>query len=246
MDTIKAIIIDDEKRARSVLNALLERNCPNVSVVDSCADLLTGVASIKEHQPDVVFLDIQMPNHYGYEIVNHFEEIDFEIIFVTAYDSYAIKAFEMSALDYIVKPIERTRLVSSIAKLSGKLSSQNKLDEYRVFIENIKSNKGQKIIIPELGNRRIVELKNINAIQAEGAYTHVHLLNEPKIVLGKNLKYFEGLLSDNDTFFRTHRSWLVNLGHVKSLKKTDLTITMKNDIIAKISKGKIDAFQLSF
>jgi two-component system LytT family response regulator len=243
LETIKAIIIDDESRARNVLNTLLERNCPNITVIDSCPDLIAGVASIKAHKPDVVFLDIQMPKFYGYEIVNHFDQIDFEIIFVTAFDNYAIKAFEMSAMDYLVKPIERQRLVSAVNKVSEKLNHQKKLEEYRVFVDAIKNKASDKIIIPELGNRRIVELDRINSIEAEGAYTHVHLINDSKITIGKNLKYFENLLSDNPSFFRTHRSWLVNLKHVKSLHKTNLNISMALDIVAKISRSKLDEFE---
>ena len=243
MQSIKAILIDDEKRARNVLSTLLERNCPSVNLVAACSDLLSGVEAIKAHKPDVVFLDIQMPKYNGYEIVNHLDCIDFEIIFVTAYDNYAIKAFEMSALDYIVKPIDRHRLVSSIEKMKDKMHRQNRLEEYRVLVDAMKQKTNDKIVIPELGNRRIVELEHIISIEAEGAYTHVHLSNDAKITIAKNLKYFEKLLSDHRIFFRTHRSWLVNLKHVKNIHKSNLNVSLTKDIQAKISRNKVVEFE---
>ena len=109
MNKIKAIIVDDEKRARNVLDQLLSRNFDNIEVVAQCADVPSAVEEIKRLKPDVVFLDIQMPNYVGYELVNFFDKVDFDIIFVTAFDQYAIKAFELSAIDYIVKPIDRNK-----------------------------------------------------------------------------------------------------------------------------------------
>ena len=243
MSTIKAIIIDDEVRAQNVLNTLLERNCNDIQVIDKCSNLEEGVKSIKNNQPEVVFLDIQMPNYNGYEIINFFDEITFEIIFVTAYDQYAIKAFELNALDYLVKPIDRTKLINSVNKLSEKVNSSNKLKEYELLIDSIKSKEIKKIILPELGNRRVVKLENIIAIEADGAYTKVHLLNKEPIILGKNLRYFENNLDESIRFIRTHRSWLINSNHIKEINKTSLEVFLSKDIIAKISRNKLDEFE---
>jgi len=243
MDNIRAIIVDDEQRARDVLSKLLERNCPSVTVVSTCVDVLSAVEKIKEVQPDVVFLDVQMPNYAGYEIVNFFDEINFEIIFVTAFDQYAIKAFELNAIDYLVKPVERLRLVSAVERVSAKLGQEKSKEEYEQLLCSIKEKEFKKIVIPELGNRRILEIEDIIALEAEGAYCKIYQTNNKPLTISKNLKYFEKKLQDQDGFFRSHRGWVVNLSHIKTMNKTDLTITLTNEIKAKISRTRIDAFE---
>jgi len=163
MNKISAIIIDDEKRARDVLQMLLERNCPGVNILATCVDVLSAVEKINEVQPDVVFLDVQMPNYAGYELVNFFDEINFEIIFVTAFDHYAIKAFELSAIDYLVKPVERLRLVDAVKRVSTKVNSQESKKQYEQLLNSIKEKEFKKIVIPESGNRRVLEIDNIIA-----------------------------------------------------------------------------------
>ena len=129
MEIIKAIITDDEEGARNVLSQLLEYESPNIEITAKCIDVPSTVQAIKELKPDVVFLDIQMPVYAGYEIFNFFETIDFEIIFVTAYDQFAIKAFELNAVDYLVKPVSRHRLTQAIEKLTQKLHSKKRYSE---------------------------------------------------------------------------------------------------------------------
>ncbi|PCI96285.1 MAG: DNA-binding response regulator [Flavobacteriales bacterium] len=245
MNKIKAIIVDDEKRARNVLDQLLSRNFDNIEVVAQCADVPSAVEEIKRLKPDVVFLDIQMPNYVGYELVNFFDKVDFDIIFVTAFDQYAIKAFELSAIDYIVKPIDRNKLTQAVEKLALKLKQENKLKDYEVLFETMKSNEFKKIIIPELGNRRIVNLDEIIAIEAHGAYAKIYLLNNKPITMSKNLKHFERLLGNSLGFFRSHRAWIVNLNHIESVNKADLCLTLPNGLKAKIARGQYDAFELA-
>lgn len=242
MRTIKAIIVDDEHRARRVLKNLLENLNINIQIVSECNGVEDAIQKIKEHSPDVVFLDVQMPNYAGYELVNFFEEINFEIIFVTAYNHYAIKAFELCAIDYLVKPIDRNRLKESLCKLHDRLVDKNKLVQYQTLLNSIKSKDYQKIIIPELGNRRILELSDIIAIEASGAYTEIYLHNKNKITTSKNLKYYENLLPDNTNFLRVHRSWIVNLNYSNSMNRTEGTITMNQGIIAKLSRTNYEKF----
>ena len=173
MNKLTAIIVDDEQRARDVLSKLLERNCPNVDVLDKCVDVPSAVERIKELKPNVVFLDVQMPNYAGYEIVNFFDKIDFEIIFVTAFDHYAIKAFELNATDYLVKPVERARLVDAVKRVVIKVNEEKSKEQYEALLHSIQKKEFRKIVIPELGNRKIVEINNIIAIEAEGAYCKV-------------------------------------------------------------------------
>jgi two-component system LytT family response regulator len=244
MTKIKAIFIDDEQSARNVLTSLLERGSSGIEIVATCCDLEEGVEQIKKLQPDVVFLDVQMPNYAGYEIVKFFDKIDFEIIFVTAYDQYAIKAFELNAIDYLVKPIDRVKLANAIERLEEKLNKQNKLIDYQVLLETIKDKDYKKIVIPELGNRRIVDLDDIIAIEADGAYSKIYLKENKIITTSKNLKYFEEVLPKDASFFRSHRAWIINLRYIEFLNKSALNITLVNRIIkAKISRTRIKEFE---
>ncbi|TVZ55003.1 LytTR family two component transcriptional regulator [Lutibacter sp. Hel_I_33_5] len=246
MTKIKAILIDDEQSARNVLNNLLERTS-SIEVVAICCDLEEGVEKIKELKPQVVFLDVQMPNYAGYEIVKFFKKINFEIIFVTAYDQYAIKAFELNAIDYLVKPIDRQKLTDAISKLEEKLGKQNKLVDYQNLLATIKDKNYKKIVLPEIGNRRIVDLDNIIAVEADGAYSKIHLKDTKVITTSKNLKYFENVLPKDSSFFRTHRAWIINISYIKFLNKTDLSITLADGILkARISRARVDDFEEVF
>ena len=244
MRKIKAILIDDEQSARNVLTNLLERTSATIDILATCENVLEGVEQIKALQPDVVFLDVQMPNYAGYEIVNFFDKIDFEIIFVTAYDHYAIKAFELNAIDYLVKPIDRKKLAFSVEKLEKKLNQENKLVDYQILLETIKDKNYKKIVLPEVGNRRIIDLDHIIAIEADGAYSKIYLKNEKVITSSKNLKYFEGILPSEASFFRSHRAWIINLAYIEFLNKTDLNVILKNGSVkAKISRARVEDFE---
>lgn len=244
MTQIKAILIDDEESARNVLTNLLERSSSKINILNTCNNLEQGVKQIKILKPNVIFLDVQMPNYAGYEIANFFDEINFEIIFVTAYDQYAIKAFELNAIDYLVKPIDRNKLNIALEKLEQKLEHKNQLIDYQSLLKTIKDKNYKKIVIPELGDRHIIDLKNIVSIEASGAYSVIHLKENKKITTSKNLKYFEGILSKEPSFFRSHRGWIINLNFVKFLNKTDLVVTLANTTLkAKISRNRINNFE---
>lgn len=243
MNKIKAVLIDDEQSARNVLTNLLERSSIDISIIATCNNLEEGVKKIKELQPNVVFLDVQMPNYAGYEIVNFFETINFEIIFVTAYDQYAIRAFELNAIDYLVKPISRQKLASTLLRLKESLQKKTDLIDYQVLLKSINDKNFQKIVIPETGNRRIVNLDDIIAIEADGAYSSIHLNDNSVITISKNLKYFETILPKDTSFFRSHRTWIVNLKYLEFLNKKELVISIKGTVKAKISRNRLDDFE---
>lgn len=242
MKEIKAILVDDEEAARNVLERLLERSFPEITVVSKCSNLLEAVEQIKLLKPNVVFLDVQMPNYAGYEIGKLIDPIDFEIIFVTAYDQYAIKAFELSAIDYLVKPINRNRLNEAIERLKGRLSEKVAVENYEILLDSIKQKEHAKIVIPELGNKRILSLGKIIAVEANGAYSVIHHLTEKNILVSKNLKYFERMLP-SEQFFRSHKSWIINLDHISSYSKGVGQIKLSKDIEAKLSKYRVGAFE---
>ncbi len=242
MDVIKAILVDDEPRANSVLKELLLKSTYDIKIMDICEDLVSAVKTIKELEPDVVFLDVQMPNYAGYEIVNFFEKINFEIIFVTAFNKYAIKAFELCAIDYLVKPIKRVRLGEALAKLQSRMEDKNNLEQYQTLLRTIQNSRQNKLVIAEMGNRRIININDIIAIEANGAYTSIHLLNQQKITTSKNLKYYENLLDNDTSFYRVHRSWLINFDYLKSFNRTASILHLEANIEAKISRKHYNEF----
>ena len=243
MKPIRALIVDDEIAARDVLKNLLLRVTDSVEVIGTAHDVPDAVAKIKLLKPDVVFLDVQMPNYAGYEIVNFFDTIDFEIIFVTAYDEYAIKAFELSAVDYLVKPINRLRLKESIAKLEQKIEQVGAKESYETLMESIKDKELGKIVIPELGNKRVLNLSDIIAIEAKGAYSNIYLKNAKPLLVSKNLKHFESVLPEDQIFFRSHKSWIINLNEILELSKRSGEVKLTDNISARLSKYRTSEFQ---
>lgn len=245
MKSIRAIIVDDEKAAREVLTSLIEFHDENVEILASCEDLPSAVEKIKELKPDVVFLDVQMPEYVGYEISMFFDEIDFEIVFVTAYDQYAIKAFEMNALDYLVKPVERARLEDTLKRLKSKVHQNATIEDYKNLLKNIKNNnETSKIVINDSGKRKVIQLEDIVAIQADGSYSQIMLNDGSLITVSKTVKYFESLLSNSKHFFRSHRAWLININYVSHILLTELKVTTRgSNVQAKISRNKVEELE---
>lgn len=237
----KAIIIDDEEMARTLLQGMIAEYCDNIEIIDLCKDLPTGVKSIRKYKPDIVFLDIEMPGHSGLELLDFFneDEVDFSIIFVTAYNRYAIQAFKLSAVDYLLKPIEVDDLKNAIV-LFEKNKNRHK-EAYSVLKENFKSNASKKISLSTLNSMSFVDTADILFFQGDGAYTKVFLKGNKAITVSKGLKHFEVLLEDNSEFFRCHKSYLVNVNYISEYVKSDggyLIIDKTNQI--SVSQDKID------
>lgn len=236
----KAIIIDDEEMARTLLQGMVAEYCKNVETVDLCKDLPTGVKAIRKHKPDIVFLDIEMPGHSGLELLDFFDEneITFSIIFVTAYNRYAIQAFKLSAVDYLLKPIEVEDLKNAVL-----LFEKNKNTEsYSVLKENLKKSTTKKIALNSLNSIAFVETSDILFFQGDGAYTKVYLKDNKIITLSKGLKNFETILAEHPDFYRCHKSYLVNILHISDYVKSDggyLIIDKIHEI--SVSTDKIDA-----
>ena len=214
----KVIIIDDEEMARTLLEGMLAEYCTNVTVVDLCKDLPSGVKSIRKNKPDIVFLEIEMPGHSGLELLDFFDEneVDFSIIFVTAYNRYAIQAFKLSAVDYLLKPIESQDLIDAIA-LFEKQKGQKR---YKVLKENLSSSV-KKIGLNNVSSISFVELDTILFFQADGSYTKVFLKDGKTIVTSKSLKHFENILIENSDFYRCNKSYIVNINYISEYIKSD-------------------------
>lgn len=244
MNKIRAILVDDEESARDVLQNLLLRFCPDVELVAKCENVLEAVEVIKKENPDLVFLDIEMPNYAGYELVNFFQEIKFEIIFVTAYDQYAVRAFETAAIDYLLKPIDIERLQGAIARVRNQYDLEKQSQRLSLLSSTLESKELKSIIVSDKGQQHVISVEHIIAIEAQESYSFVHTSNK-KYTVSKNLKHFETLFSDNISFLRVHKSWIIAKEHILNYSKTDLSINLSNGLVAKLSKYKKVEFEES-
>jgi two-component system LytT family response regulator len=242
MSKIKAILVDDEESARDVLQNLLERFCSDVDLVAKCENILQAVEEINKQEPDLVFLDIEMPNYSGFEIVKFFKEINFQIIFVTAYDQYAIKAFEVSAVDYLLKPIDISRLKMSIDKAKQRQNVLQQAERLILLNDTLQQKQIKNIIVSDKGNQNIISIDSIIAVEAQESYCLIHT-KDKKHTASKNLKHFETLLESLPQFIRVHKSWLINKEHLLNYSKSELTIQLNGGIAAKLSKYKKADFE---
>lgn len=217
---MKAIIIDDEKRARVSLSLLLQEYCPEIEVLAECENLPEGVKAIRKYSPNIIFLDIEMPGHSGLELLDFFDEneITFDIIFTTAYNEYAIKAFKFSAIDYLLKPINPNELVESIKRVE---KQKQKLQNYKTLKENIKQETPSKIAVPSGNSLIFIETSEIIYIKGEGSYAEIFCLYNSKHLVSINLKNFEDILCFNRQFMRVHKSYIVNMSFVTTFNKSD-------------------------
>lgn len=247
MNKLKAIIVDDELSARNVLYNLLSLAHPEINVIEKCSNLPEAVISIRNLKPDVVFLDVEMPQFSGYEIVNFFDDIDFQIVFVTAYDKYALKAFEVNAIDYLLKPVERIRLKQTVDKIKEKVDSQKKLINYKDFIEKHSKEINKSLVFSEkTGEHKKVKVVEILAVFAKGAYSEIQLKDGTKMVVTKNIGTLEEELKDEKLFFRSHKSCIINTSEILMVNKSDETIKLRNGLICKLSRFKKAKFQEVF
>lgn len=240
---IQAIIIDDEARARNSLTKLLADYHPNVEIIASCASVPEGVLAINQKRPQLVFLDIEMPEYNGFELLSFFREIDFDIIFVTAYNDYALKAFEVSAVDYLLKPVDIDKLKAAINKVEHKLSAFDMQAKMDVLKDSFKTGQFNRIALPVSEGLLFVEVPDIVYLEAEGAYTTVWLQNGSKILVSKKMKFFEEILETRQNFFRSHRSFIVNINFLKKYSKNEGSLTLDNGKVAYISRERKAEFE---
>lgn len=236
----KAIIIDDEVRARTLLQDMLNAYCPDIEVIASCDDLPNGVKSIRKLKPDLIFLDIEMPGHSGLELFDFFneDEIDFSVIFTTAYNQYAINAIKLAAIDYLLKPITPTELEEAIERFKKK---KHKMETTEVKF--ISENRMTKIAVPTTNGIKFLETQHIVFLKAEGNYTEILMEDSTKLLICRTLKNCEETLQDNPIFFRSHKSYLINLQFLTEYIKSDGGyLILKNKYTVPISPEKVNEF----
>ncbi|MDA3930366.1 MAG: LytTR family DNA-binding domain-containing protein [Prolixibacteraceae bacterium] len=236
--TVKAIIIDDEVNGRENLHGALKKYCTDVDVISEADSALIGIEQIQQYQPDLVFLDIEMPGGSGFKVLEFFDKADFGVIFVTAYDQYAIKAIRFSAIDYILKPINVIELKNAVDRfknsqneLSNSLLNQFKLNDSREL-------SAKKIALPTAEKIVFKEIKSILRCEGEVNYTCFYFSDETKMLISKTLIEFEEILVPYG-FIRTHKTHLVNLMHVIAFNKNDgCSLTLSNGSTIPVSRRR--------
>ena len=243
MTKIQAVIVDDELNARENLKYLLNAFCKEIEVVSEASNVDEDTEEIKRYKPQMVFLDIEMPRKNGFQLLEEFEDVNFQIIFITAYDMYAIKAFEVAAIDYLLKPIDIERLKEAVKKAVRNIGV-SKTNNIAV----LKSNKKglQRIAIPYKTDYAIINIDDILCIEADRMYSIIYTNNHKKYVVAKKLSYYQKLLCTENDFTRVHRSWIVNVNQIEMYSKKEKEVKLKTDFKIPISKSYKEYFEELF
>lgn len=237
MSKLKAVIVEDEEASRITLKNYITKYCTDIEVLEMADSVKTGIEAIKKNKPDVVFLDIEMPYGNAFDLLDTLDEIDFEIIFVTAYRDYAIKALNLSAAYYILKPIDIDELVLAVEKIVERKNAGDANFHTKILMDNLKSNtiQNKKIVLPQMDGFEVVNVNDIIRAEANDNYTNFYLTNGKTFLVSKTLKHFDDLLADFD-FIRIHKSHLVNLQYItKYIKGKGGQVRMSDESIVDVS-----------
>ena len=217
---IRTIIVDDETDSRSLLLKLLETYCPHVAVVGTAAGVDTALPLIREMSPDLVFLDIEMIHGNGFDLLNELVPLSFQVIFVTAFDEYAIKAFKYSAVDYLLKPVDIEELRSAVDKVSARMQDKVDLSPIRNLLQNVgvMQLSQQKIAIPTINGLSFITMQDIIRFEAQGNYTAIYLSGGETLMATRNIKEYELVLPEA-IFCRIHNSHIINLQKIQKYQK---------------------------
>ena len=241
---ISSVIIDDQKDGREAIRLNLERHCSEVNIVAICGSASQGIEAIKSHQPDLVFLDIQIPNMSGFDLLEELEPINFEVIFVTAYNQYAIKAIRFSALDYLLKPIDPVELIEAVGKVQERQNQKDLMFRFQSMLRNVKCMPGNigKLAISNMDGIIFLETERIIFCRAEGNYTKIYLTGKQTHLVTKKLKQFENMLSESG-FCRVHHASVINLNHVqKYVKGESCHVVLTDGYRVDVSRRRKEAF----
>lgn len=241
---LRAIIIDDENSSRNALRKKLNNHCPEVKVIAECENGEEGIESIEQMHPDVIFLDVEMPRMNGFTMLQQLRQHNFEIIFITAYDHYAIRAIKVSALDYLVKPVEIEDLKTAVEKVAEKRKKTTYNTSLETLLQNLVNKKKEqhKIAIPSMDGLQFVATGDILYLEALSNYTNFHLASNKKITVAKTLKDFEDLLPAS-IFIRIHHSYIININCIEKYVKGDGgQVIMKNGAALDVARRKKDEF----
>jgi two-component system, LytTR family, response regulator len=239
------VIIDDEHDAVDFIASIIGEYCQGLEVMGTAHNVSEGVKVIKEIKPDLVFLDVEMPNGTGFDLLTHFPEKDFDVIFITAFNHYAIKAIKFSAVDYILKPININEFIESVNRVISKRSTNQSIgkENFEALLENLRSSHPTRLVIPTSDGREYLDPNTIIRIEADRSYSWFFINDKRKILVSKHLKEFQELLSDSRNFFRPHNSHLINLDFVKKYIRIDGGyIEMTDGAQIPVSRNRKDLF----
>jgi two-component system, LytTR family, response regulator len=242
---IKTILVDDEVRGLNSLKKMLEHNCPQVNIIAECQDASSALGKIKTLEPQLVFLDISMPGKNGFDLLNEIDNIRFEIIFVTAHNDYTLQAFRYSAIDYLMKPVDEDLLAEAVKRAAKRISNEtlhNNVDAFLYNLGRLQDPRKMKLCIPDLKGFQVFALADIIYCEGESCYTIFHLVNGEQYTASRTIVEYELLLQDSG-FCRIHKSYLVNLVHVKEYQKGEGGIVVLSDNSeVEVSRRKKDLF----
>ncbi|WP_178983284.1 LytR/AlgR family response regulator transcription factor [Winogradskyella helgolandensis] len=227
---IKAIIIDDETAMRAVNSQLLSEYFPEIKQVGTASCIKSGIDLIHKENPDLVLLDIQLSDGSGFQLLQKLPSYDFKVVFITAFDSFAIKAIKFSAIDYILKPINEIEFQQAIQRAIELIEKKEHTEsQFNVLMESFKKElQNKKLVLRTQNSIHVVDISDIHYCKSDNSYTTFYFDDSEKILVSKSLKEYESLLKEYG-FFRPHQSYLVNLNHIKKVDKTDHGfIIMKN------------------
>ncbi len=240
-ELLRTVIIDDEPDCIQSLRRDLAECCPDVEVMAGCQGAKEGIKAINQYKPDVVFLDIDMPVINGFELLELLPEIDFEVVFTTAYDNFALKAFKISAVDYLLKPIDPENLVKAVQKVKRIRPNAPTKGQIDLLIEQLKhqgENTSQRIALPTAEGLTFIGLDEILYCESDGSYSILYFTNGSKLLISKSLRYLEDILCDFQ-FFRIHKSYIANLDYVSKYSRgSGGLLTMKNGATLQVSRTK--------
>ncbi|HKH60834.1 MAG TPA: LytTR family DNA-binding domain-containing protein [Flavitalea sp.] len=241
---IRAVVIEDEEHSRKMLMAMLHEHCQVITVVASADSVRTGVTAISEQRPELVFLDIELQSETSFEILEKLPEINFELIFTTAFDHYALKAIKFCAIDYLLKPIDLGELRIAVAKAEKRLNRAYLNKNLEVLVHNMKSGSqsNHRIALSTLEGLLFVNVSDIIYCESSGPYTRFVFKQADDIVTSRHLKEYEELLSGYE-FFRIHKSYLVNLQEIKKyIRGEGGQLIMSNGAALNVSKQRKEDF----
>ncbi|RYG52416.1 MAG: response regulator transcription factor, partial [Chitinophagaceae bacterium] len=236
---IKTVVVDDEPYACKALLTLLEKHCPEIQVQAACNSVADAEARIAQLKPQLVFLDIEMPHKNGFELLEQFTPGTFHVIFTTSYDQYAIKAIRLSALDYLLKPIDPQELKAAVNKATDVLSTSTLPSQLDILLEKLRqpSALSNRIALPTLDGLQVIAVDTILYCQANSNYTTLVLKDRQKLIVSRTLKEIEEML-DEYSFLRIHHSWLVNLNEIKKYTRGEGgTLMMSDGVEVDVSRS---------
>lgn len=245
---MNAVIIDDDHKNLKILRRMLEDFCPGITVTGEALNSLTGYELIKQEKPDIVFLDIEMPYGNAFDLLDRLMPVNFEVIFITAFDEHSLKAFRYSAIDYLLKPVDIEELKAAVRKASEKQLLKTTNDRLSNLLSNLspRQNNLQKIAIATQEGLVFVNLQHIVRCEANKNYTYFHLQGSKKIIASKNILEYEELLPQ-DMFFRIHNSHIINLNYINSYQKgRGGNVVMEDGTVIEVAARRKEEFLARF